>query len=387
MTAGSDVPSARLQAPPLPLAGGMIVVLLAGLLLFVAVNLQAGWVYAVAALLFAVLLAGAASAHLGVRDLRVSRQVPSQAVEGDELAVALAVRGARWPRFFVEVRDPGSGYGAVHAALPFLPAGRWTHLPLRTPALRRGVHPLRPLEIRSQGLTGLFSARGRLESPGEVVVYPRHWVLRRFPLPAHRGTDAAASSREDRAGPEVDGIREYREGDPLRHIHWRSTARRGTLVVRRFLREGSPRATLLLDAREGIGFEDLVRAAASILRFATDAGSPVRLITDQSGRLFDVVGGWLQGLDLLARVTTTGRLPPSELHRRAAPSAGAVVVLSPDVDDVLALAGRAPALVAVIADGSPGHRGAGPAALRAMGIPSCLLHPGEDIRRSLESCG
>lgn len=386
MTAGGEMPGPRVHAP-VPSAGGSIVVLLAGLLLFVAVNLQAGWVYAVAALLVAVLLAGAVSAYLGVRGLWISRQAPSQAVEGEEIAVALAVRGARWPRFFVEVRDPGAGYGPVHAALPFLPAGRWAHLPLRAPALRRGVHRLRPLELRSQGLTGLFTARGRLESPGEVVIYPRHWALRRFPLPAHPGADAEAVSREDRAGPEVDGIREYREGDPLRHIHWRSTARRGTLVVRRFLREGSPQATLLLDARVEGGFEDLVRAAASILRFATDAGSPVRLITDQSGRLLDVAGGWSQGLDLLARVTTTGILSPAELYRQAAPSAGAVVVLSPDVDDVLALAGRAPALVAVIADGAPDHRAAGPAALRAMGIPSCLLHPGADIGRSLESCG
>ncbi len=100
---------------------------------------------------------------------------------------------------------------------------------------------------------------------------------------------AVASSGEDDAS-----TREYRYGDDLRKVHWKSTARTGELMVRREEQPWQSRATLLLDTRSsahfgdgpGSSFEWAVAAAASVgvhlahggytLRFVTDAGVDVQ---------------------------------------------------------------------------------------------------------------
>src|SRR5205823_12945703 len=52
------------------------------------------------------------------------------------------------------------------------------------------------------------------------------------------------------AGEDDSATREYRLGDDLRRIHWRSTARRGELMVRREEQPWQSRAVVLLDSRE-----------------------------------------------------------------------------------------------------------------------------------------
>src|SRR5947209_9048920 len=74
------------------------------------------------------------------------------------------------------------------------------------------------------------------------------------------------------AGEDDAATREYRLGDDLRRIHWRSTARRGELMVRREEQPWQSRAVLLLDCRQSAhqgdgplsSFEWSVSAAASI---------------------------------------------------------------------------------------------------------------------------
>jgi uncharacterized protein (DUF58 family) len=82
--------------------------------------------------------------------------------------------------------------------------------------------------------------------------------------------------------------REYRNGDDLRKVHWRSTARVGKLMVRREERPWQARTTLLLDTRNdahrgegpGSSFEWAVSAIASIGVHAAHRGYSLRLITD-----------------------------------------------------------------------------------------------------------
>jgi uncharacterized protein (DUF58 family) len=94
---------------------------------------------------------------------------------------------------------------------------------------------------------------------------------------------AAASGEDDVA------IREYRYGDDLRRVHWRSTARRGELMVRRDEQPRQLRATVLLDARrdahrgEGAAasFEWGVVAAASVGVALAGQRYGVRLVMDE----------------------------------------------------------------------------------------------------------
>jgi uncharacterized protein (DUF58 family) len=93
---------------------------------------------------------------------------------------------------------------------------------------------------------------------------------------------AAASGEDDIA------TREYRYGDDLRRVHWRSTARRGELMVRRDEQPRQMRATVVLDARavghRGDGpassFEWAVSAAASVAVHLSGQRYGLRLLAD-----------------------------------------------------------------------------------------------------------
>jgi uncharacterized protein (DUF58 family) len=105
--------------------------------------------------------------------------------------------------------------------------------------------------------------------------------------------------------------REYRRGDDLRRVHWRSTARTGELMVRREEQPWESRATVVLDTRahahrgEGptASFEWAVSAAASIAVHLRQAGYKLRLVTG-TGVDVDATDGSGDGiiLDTLADV-------------------------------------------------------------------------------------
>src|SRR5437016_13423600 len=86
-------------------------------------------------------------------------------------------------------------------------------------------------------------------------------------------------------GSEFYGIREYHPGDPLRRVHWRSSARMGRLAVVEYEHDVSVDLTLVLDARRGsdVGFgsetalEMAVTVAASLARLVLERGNRCRL--------------------------------------------------------------------------------------------------------------
>jgi len=74
-------------------------------------------------------------------------------------------------------------------------------------------------------------------------------------------------------------LREYRDGDDLRRVHWKSTARRGSMVVRADEREGVRPATVLLDLPvNSVAAEWAISACASIGASILATGHPVRLV-------------------------------------------------------------------------------------------------------------
>lgn len=370
----------------MPTRDAVIVGVLAALLLFVALNLQAGWVYAVDALLIGLLIAGAFSSRLAVAGLTIERAVPSEAFEGETVPVTLTIMAPRWRRFFVEIVDFVPGLDPHSLFVPLVRPRRPLKLTYRTAARRRGVHTGGSLELRSGGLTAMFRASRRITAPATLVIYPRYWPLVSFPLPGRFPAPADVAVRTTRSGIEFHGVRDFRDGDSLRHVHWRSTARRGTLVVREFEDEARGGVTLVLDTRAPHSaedpdgrFEDLVRAAASVAHYVTRSGRPVRIIAGLGPGVVDVTGGWTDACDCLARVNHTGMRSPDQLISAAGvPARGPVVLFTTDAAAVAPLARGDRAVVAVVA-GSVSDEGHSSIA------PVCILRAGEEIGPQLES--
>jgi uncharacterized protein (DUF58 family) len=132
---------------------------------------------------------------------------------------------------------------------------------------RRGLVRLDDLRLLLPDPFGLYQRCSKVEAQvATLAVLPKRHRLPNFELPGSArfqpGGDAASRS----TGPSGDfvGLREYRPGDPLRLIHWKSWARTGTPIVKELEDNFFPRHGLLLDTFPDAGDEDLFEDAVSI---------------------------------------------------------------------------------------------------------------------------
>lgn len=154
---------------------------------------------------------------------------------------------------------------------------------------QRGRYPLGPLELRLADPFGMVELHRSFDAYDVMTVLPHIERLPAVRLGGASGGQGESGQRSMAVTGEEDIIpRDYRYGDDLRRVHWRSTAHRGTLMVRR--EEQPPRAqcTVLLDTRRsgyaGSGpqapFERAVSGAASVISHLAERGYQVRLVTD-----------------------------------------------------------------------------------------------------------
>ena len=153
----------------------------------------------------------------------------------------------------------------------------------------RGRFTVGPLSVRLTDPFGLCELTRSFATTADLVVTPTV-----VPLPPVRlggdwaGGGEAASRSVSSSGTDDAATREYRHGDDLRKVHWRSTARAGELMVRREEQPFQSRATLLLDGRRAAhrgdgpasSFEWSVSAVASIGVALSRSGFALSLLRD-----------------------------------------------------------------------------------------------------------
>jgi uncharacterized protein (DUF58 family) len=155
------------------------------------------------------------------------------------------------------------------AELPPLGPGEETEVSLELTPLRRGALRFTGVRLARPDPLGLFRAFARIPLPQTAIILPRRYLLPPIPLPGalkyqEGGVALAANVGQSE---EFVALRDYRHGDPLRHIHWRSWAKAGKPVVKEFEDEFFVRHALVLDTfspfQESDVFEEAVSVAAS----------------------------------------------------------------------------------------------------------------------------
>jgi uncharacterized protein (DUF58 family) len=150
--------------------------------------------------------------------------------EGDRMQVELRIespRGTRGP-----ARLSGSiGAADLSAATALVTKQGWGDLRVVGP-VRRGPVRARGWVLESFDPLGFFRRRGRGIDSELALVLPRFTSLAE--RTNVRELEASLAAPRSGSGTEMFGVREYRPGDPLRRIHWRSSARHGELIVREF---------------------------------------------------------------------------------------------------------------------------------------------------------
>lgn len=154
----------------------------------------------------------------------------------------------------------------------------------------RGKFEVGPLQLRVADSFGLVEITRSFSGRTDLVVTPRVYPLARTMISRAWAAEGDGRSRLTATAGEDDVIpRAYRQGDDLRRVHWRSTARYGELMVRREEQRWRNRATVLIDTRAsahvGSGpsssFELAVSAAASVGVHLAQEGLTGQLLTDQ----------------------------------------------------------------------------------------------------------
>ncbi|MEZ0066795.1 uncharacterized protein (DUF58 family) [Streptacidiphilus sp. MAP12-20] len=153
----------------------------------------------------------------------------------------------------------------------------------------RGRYPLGPLQLRLGDPFGLCELTRSFTASDLLTVVPQVQPLPPVKLTGEWSGFGDSQARAVALAGEDDVVpREYRHGDDLRRVHWRSTAKYGELMVRREEQPLRHHATVLLDTRDrghrGSGpassFEWAVSAAASVALHLLQLGYEVRLLTD-----------------------------------------------------------------------------------------------------------
>jgi uncharacterized protein (DUF58 family) len=151
----------------------------------------------------------------------------------------------------------------------------------RLPTAQRGRLVLGPLAVRRSDPFGLLAASQSHGGEDVLWVHPRTW--RMSSVPAGQVVDLEGPVRDTAPAGSVtfSSLREYAPGDDRRLIHWRTSARLGTLLVRHHVDTEEPRATVVLDSRRHVwtdeSFEDGVEVAASLVNVLTDRGHRISL--------------------------------------------------------------------------------------------------------------
>ena len=150
--------------------------------------------------------------------------------------------------------------------MPDLPPNGECSVTAQLTPLRRGVLRLTGTTVACPDPFGLFRSLRKLPGTQSILVLPRRYPMPAFGLPGTMkyqlgGVSLASSVGESE---EFVALREYRPGDPLRRMHWKSFAKLGKPIVKEHQEEFFVRHALVLDTFGGPGGADLFEEAVSV---------------------------------------------------------------------------------------------------------------------------
>ncbi|MDQ3359530.1 MAG: DUF58 domain-containing protein [Actinomycetota bacterium] len=224
--------------------------------------------------------------------LRIERSEDSQVRLGDRSESTMLVTNPGRRRVRGRLRDawvPSAGATGERHTLD-LPGGERRRLTTTLQPTRRGDRKADRVTVRSTGPLGLAARQRSVVVPGAVRALPPFNSRKHLPsrLAHLRQIDGRSAVRTRGQGTEFDSLRDYVEGDDVRSIDWRATARRQHVVVRTWQPERDRRVILVLDTSRtsAARVDDEPRLDA-----AMDAALLLAALASRAGDRIDLVAG------------------------------------------------------------------------------------------------
>lgn len=196
-----------------------------------------------------------------MRKLGARRRTPAHVFAGDALTIDYALENGRRRlaalAVFVEDQlvpaDRSTAVDALPSPRVFFPrvgAGDRARVRWRGEAPRRGKYHFQNLVLGTRSPFGLIERRVTAPLPEQLIVYPSVGRLtRQWSRLQRQATEHRIGRRHDRSAQqeEYHGLRDYRPGDSLRWIHWRTSARLGELMVKEYEQQNEQDLAILVD--------------------------------------------------------------------------------------------------------------------------------------------
>jgi uncharacterized protein (DUF58 family) len=241
--------------------------------------------------------------------LEVRREIsPFRVNEGEGASGVLTVTNVGRRRSAPVQATETLGKSAITMSLPSLAPGSTHTVLYRLPTDRRGCYTVGPLHIsRSDPLRLMHASQG---DSADAFLWVLPQVHKASPIPTGRSQELEGPTNNSapRGGIAFHSLRDYVPGDDPRLIHWRSTARTGTLMVRHTVITNEPRLLIVLDTSadpyDEDSFEDAVRVAASLVAAGVEKRYPTdfRTTGGVSGSVDPTGLGFNDVMDKLASV-------------------------------------------------------------------------------------
>jgi uncharacterized protein (DUF58 family) len=309
---------------------GSYVLVLALFLTFAGFIIQSNLIYLVASGLWGLIITDFLISFISLKDLKVMRFAPTHAVRDEDFKVRIRLENRGCAKYLIKLTDSSFTENIPGVELPVVPSlerGEVVELDYIMRIKARGVYNLRHVKAQSGFPLGIWKRIIKFGSWSKITMYPEFYEVPQFAVSymGMRSEFANTSSSRPGMGGNFLQIREYQYGDSLKNIHWRATARTGSLMVKELEKFTLSNLSIVLDSSSNMilglleesNFEYAVKAAATIANKALSTRYHVKLIYyDQSKKRIDfkkAYGRMTPILNVLSKIEPTANINLTDL--------------------------------------------------------------------------
>lgn len=337
----------KLFIKPSPQA--LIIVFITIFLFFAATNIQAGWLYIIDSFLISLLIFSIISPISQIRKLKFYRSFSKSIHENEVLDVEVLVENPskKILSFFLVTEGDIKRINAKPLTIKtkdekkffidIQPKSSSSFKYQITPNLR-GVYAFDSFDVTSYGPFGLFKYTKTIHNEDKVLVVPELPTIGHYFLSGSRLRGFSLSNRTrasfDASLPS--SVRDYRRGDPIKLIHWKSSAKRNNLMVKELESEQAISVQILLDTHLGnnIGnekestLEYLLKIAGGILKMCIDKDYGVEFLyyNNKNVEKLTNVSTIKQVYDTLAYIDTNSQMSLKNLLEQPEVSHNSIII-------------------------------------------------------------
>lgn len=193
------------------------------------------------------------------------------------------------PKSAISKKSPALEIKGQRISVLKLPSGDAQHLLYQMKCQRRGYFQVGPLVMETGDMFGLNRRFRVLSEPSYLLVYPKTIPLATYDIASRRPIGEVVMTHRLFEDPtRIAGVRDYQQGDPMRRIHWKATARSGQLQSKVYEPSSLAGATIMIDFHrnayeaqdEPVRSELAVTCAASISKALHDMNQQIGIVSN-----------------------------------------------------------------------------------------------------------